>query len=134
MSERASQVTKGIGAVFGVAVIFYIVAILLMFAMIIMAEFFQTLFPAVLNPFEMLYNGVRSLVLFFMLLPLAIGLLTTAFVIDLITSFAYPFIHGILPELGIGTTGTDVMSDATTLVTTISDLIDTIFPVLDTSA
>lgn len=131
MSEQVGGISKSVTKVVSGVVIAYLVAIGLTILLIMISEAFSMMFPAVVNPFELIWNSVRNLVLFILLFPLAIGLVGGAFVIDLVTALLYTLITSLQDGKLTVVDGTDFMTDAQGLLTTISDFVKEIFPLLE---
>ena len=130
MSEQAGSLGKNIQkAITGVA-IYYLVAIGITIALMVVAEAFSTIFPTIANPFQLVWNSTRSILLFLLYIPVAVGLLLAAWGIDLITGFLFPFLNGLFTWVSFPVTlvPTDLVTDATALVTQIRDLIEILFP------
>lgn len=132
MSEQASSLGKNIQkAITGVA-IYYLVAIGITLALVIVAEAFSLIFPTITNPFQLVWNSTRSILLFLLYLPVALGILLTAWGLDLITGFLFPFLNGLFTWINFPVTlvPTDLVTEATALVTQIQILIEALFPPL----
>ena len=130
MSEQVGGIGKSLQkALFGVAIV-YVVAIGLTFLLILISQAFTFIFPTVPNPFPMIYNVVRSLTLFILVFPFALGLVGGAFVIDLVTSILFPILNSVAPDIFPISEGTDFMTTAITVVTTIQGFIESLFPPL----
>jgi len=132
MSEQASSLGKNIQkAITGVA-IYYLVAIGITVALMVVAEAFSLIFPSVTNPFTLVWNSTRSILLFLLYIPVAIGLLIAAWGLDLITGFLFPFLNGLFTWINFPVTlvATDLVTDATALVLQIQTLINALFPPL----
>jgi hypothetical protein len=126
-------------------VIIYLISIGFIFLLLIVANISIELkiFTAEANPFVIIYNGVRGLVLFFLVFPLALGLLIGAFLIDLVVEIGFPIINGIFDAIKIGDSfplavinlpikiGDDgLIGMAEELIVILKGMLDSFFPVL----
>ena len=118
-------------AITGIA-LYYVVAIGLTIGMIFVAELFSTMFDDVDNPFILVWNATRSLVLLLLVVPINLSILGAAFTIDLVTEILYPLLQGIFDVIGfpVTLTPTDLMTPATTMANLITTQVNTLFPTL----
>ena len=118
-------------AITGIA-IYYVVAIALTIGVIFVAELYNLILPDVVNPFVLVWNATRSILLLLLVVPINLGVLGAAFSIDLATEILYPFIQGIFDIINFPVTlvATDLMTPATTMANLITSQVNSLFPTL----
>lgn len=135
MAQAVGGLTKGIGSAFRTVVIIYAIAIGFTLLLLFISEIFTGIFPAVLNPFPLIYNSVRNITLFLLVFPPAFALVVAAWFLDLVLPILFSFLNGIFEIIGLPVDLPEVfdpslVSTAEDLVGTIEDLVTTLFPPL----
>ena len=130
MSEQVGGLGKSLQRALSGVVIIYLAAIGLTILLILVSELFSTIFPNVPNVFPLIYNTVRNITLFILVVPFAIGLVGSAFAVDTVTDIFFPILHGILPDIFVLAEGTNLVEPATNIVTTIQGFIESLFPTI----
>ncbi len=130
MSEQVGGIGKSLTKALSGVLIIYLAVIGITVLLIGISAGYKELFPSVINPFPMLYNTIRNFTLFILVFPFAIGVLGGAFAIDVVTAIIFGLGNAILPDVFVTSVGTDFMTDAQGLVTTIKGLAETLFPLI----
>lgn len=136
MAQQIGAVTKGIGSAFRTVVIIYAISIGFTVLLLIIAVFFDNLgiFPQGFNPFVLLYNSVRNITLFLLVFPPAFAIVTGAWFLDIVLPILAEILNGVFTTFNIPISlpeEFDLITAAESLVATIQDLVNTLFPPLE---
>lgn len=101
--EEEGGIGGAVATVTSQVVIIYLISIGFIFLLLVLAQISIDLgvFTEAMNPFVLIYNGVRGIVLFLLVFPLALGLLIAAFLIDLVVEVGFPIINGIFDAISL---------------------------------